>query len=287
MLSVVIPAYNEEDAIAETVRSVRAVMEAANLLPCEVVVVDDGSQDQTAARAREAGAKVVSHVQNFGYGRSLKDGIAAAQYDTIAISDADGTYPLGEIPALHEKYKTGFDMVVGARTGAHYRESALKSPMRKILQWLVEFTAGRSIPDINSGLRIFSRDTIMPYYRHLCDTFSFTTSATLAYMMTGRSVAYVPIGYGERVGKSKVRLFRDSMRTLQYIVEAIAYYNPLKLFLICSWACVAFAVALIPFAIIFRIATLFMLSAGSLLVAMLVFSLGLLAILLKQIMDNK
>lgn len=287
MLSLVIPAYNEEQAIAETVRTARSVMEAANLLPCEIVVVDDGSQDQTAARAREAGAKVVSHVQNFGYGRSLKDGIAAAQYDTIAISDADGTYPLSEIPTLLKRYKAGFDMVVGARTGRHYHESLLKSPMRKILQWLVEFTAGRSIPDINSGLRIFSRNTIMPYYRHLCDTFSFTTSATLAYMMTGRSVAYVPISYGERVGKSKVRLFRDSMRTLQYIVEAIAYYNPLKLFLICSWACVAFAVALIPFAIIFRIATLFMLSAGSLLVAMLIFSMGLLAILLKQIMDNK
>ena len=287
MLSLVIPAYNEEQAIAETIRTARSVLEAANLVPHEIVVVDDGSRDQTAARAREAGAEVVSHVENFGYGRSLKDGIAAAQYDTIAISDADGTYPLSEIPTLLEKYKAGFDMVVGARTGKHYRESLLKSPMRKILQWLVEFTAGRSIPDINSGLRIFSRDMIKPYYRHLCDTFSFTTSATLAYMMTGRSVAYVPISYGERVGKSKVRLFRDSMRTLQYIVEAIAYYNPLKLFLICSWACVAFAVALIPFAIVFRIATLFMLSAGTLLVAMLIFSMGLLAILLKQIMDNK
>jgi len=104
--------------------------------------------------------------------------------------------------------------------------------------------------------------------------------------MTGRSVAYIPITYCDRVGKSKVRLFRDGLRTLQYIVEAIAYYNPLKLFLLCSASCVALALACIPFAIVFRIATLFMFSAGTLLVAMIIFSMGLLAILLKQIMDK-
>jgi glycosyltransferase involved in cell wall biosynthesis len=286
MLSVVIPAYNEEQQIAETVHAVAAVLDAAKIAPYEIIVVNDGSDDKTAPLAESAGARVVSHVQNFGYGRSIKDGIAAAKYDIIATTDADGTYPLAEIPVLLEKYHVGFDMVVGARTGEHYRESALKSPMRKLLKFLVEFTSGRSIPDINSGLRIFSRSTIMPYYRHLCDTFSFTTSATLAYMMTGRSVAYLTIPYHQRTGKSKVRLFRDSLRTLQYIVEAIVYYNPLKLFLICSLACVALAVACLPFAIIFHIATLFMFSAGTMLVAILIFSIGLLAILLKQIMDK-
>jgi glycosyltransferase involved in cell wall biosynthesis len=286
MLSVVIPAYNEEQQIAETVHAVAAVLDAAKIAPYEIIVVNDGSDDKTAPLAESAGARVVSHVQNFGYGRSIKDGIAAAKYDIIATTDADGTYPLAEIPVLLEKYHVGFDMVVGARTGEHYRESALKSPMRKLLKFLVEFTSGRSIPDINSGLRIFSRSTIMPYYQHLCDTFSFTTSATLAYMMTGRSVAYLTIPYHQRTGKSKVRLFRDSLRTLQYIVEAIVYYNPLKLFLICSLACVALAVACLPFAIIFHIATLFMFSAGTMLVAILIFSIGLLAILLKQIMDK-
>jgi polyisoprenyl-phosphate glycosyltransferase len=286
MLSVVIPAYNEEQQIVETTRSVIAALVAGKLEPFEIIVVDDGSDDETGTRAREAGARVVTHVQNFGYGRSIKDGIAAAKYDIIAITDADGTYPVAEIPGLLQEYRRGLDMVVGARTGEHYCESALKSPMRKFLKVLVEFTSGRSIPDINSGLRIFSRSTIMPYYRHLCDTFSFTTSATLAYMMTGRSVGYVPIVYHQRVGKSKVRLFRDSLRTLQYIIEAIVYYNPLKLFLICSWACVALALACLPFAIGFHIATLFIFSAGSLLVAILIFSIGLLAILLKQIMDK-
>lgn len=286
MLSVIIPAFNEEQQIGETIRSVIAVLESVKLEPFEIIVVDDASHDRTAALAREAGARVVSHVENFGYGRSLKDGIVAANYDTIVITDADGTYPLAEMPTLFAKYRLGFDMVVGARTGEHYRESALKAPMRLILKFLVEFTAGRSIPDINSGLRVFSRQAIIPYYRHICDTFSFTTSLTLAYMMTGRSVAYIPITYHERVGESKVRLFRDSLRTLQYIVEAIVYYNPLKLFLLCSMVCVALALACLPFAIMFRIATLFLFSAGTLLVAMLIFSMGLLAILLKQIMDK-
>jgi len=176
--------------------------------------------------------------------------------------------------------------VVGARSGKHYRESAFKSPLRKFLKYLVEFTAGRSIPDINSGLRVFSRSAIMPYFPHLCDTFSFTTSVTLAYMMTGRTVTYLPIPYHQRIGESKVRLFRDSLRTLQYIVEAIVYYNPLKLFLVCSLMCVVLALACLPFAIIFHVATLFMFSAGTLLVAILIFSLGLLAVLLKQIMDK-
>lgn len=287
MISVVIPAYNEQDQIASTIQSVAAVLKSAGLEPFEIVVVDDGSSDATGAQVENAGARLVRHLHNLGYGRSLKDGIAACTYDMVVITDADGTYPLGEIPALVAEYRRGFDMVVGARTGEHYRESFIKAPMRKVLKWLVEFTAGRSIPDINSGLRVFSRKTLTPYFNHLCDTFSFTTSATLAYMMTGRTVTYRDIPYHERVGKSKVRLLRDSLRTLQYIVEAITYYNPLKIFIVCSAMCVALGLVCLPFAIIFHIATLFMFSAGSMLIAILIFALGLLAVLLKQIMDGR
>ena len=180
---------------------------------------------------------MVRHPHNVGYGRSLKNGIAAAQYDMIAICDADGTYPAAAIPELVRLHREGFDMAVGRRQGPHYRESMLKMPMRALLRFLVEWTAGRHIPDINSGLRVFSRAAVMQYFAHLCDTFSFTTSLTLAYMMTGRFVAYAPIDYFERAGRSKVRLFRDALRTLQYIVEAILYYNPLKLFLLFSLIC--------------------------------------------------
>ncbi len=152
------------------------------------------------------------------------------------------TYPFTEVPKLLEEYHKGFDMVVGARTGEHYRESNLKSPLRKILKFLVEFTAGRKVPDVNSGLRVFSKTTIIAYLNHLCDTFSFTTSMTLAYMMTGKFVKYIPIPYDKREGKSKVRLFRDSLRTLQYILQAINYYNPIKIFLSFAALCIFFSI---------------------------------------------
>lgn len=287
MISIVIPALNEEDAISETVNSLKETLERAELFPYEIIVVDDGSSDQTARLAREAGAVVVTHPHNVGYGRSLKDGIRVAAYEMIVISDADGTYPIDTIPMLVKTYQQGYDMVVGARTGAHYRESILKLPLRKILKLIVEFTAGREIPDINSGLRIFNRDMVMLYFNHLCDTFSFTTSMTLAYMMNGRFVHYIPIEYFERQGKTKVRLFRDSLRTLQYIIEASVYYNPLKIFVLFSFFCVCFSGVVLAFALVLKLVSLFALGVGSLLLAVLMLGLGLMAVLLKQIMDNR
>lgn len=280
-VTVVVPAYNEEGAITETVEAIREVF-AGGEMEHEVLVVDDGSSDSTAERARSAGATMLRHPHNLGYGRSLKDGIREAKYDVIVITDADGTYPIEQIPVLLEEFAKGFDMVVGARQG--YKDSIFKSPMRKALKWLVEFTAGRSIPDANSGLRIFRKSTVLPYLRTLCDTFSFTTSLTLAYMMTGRFVTYLPIRYDDRVGTTKVRLFKDSLRTLQYIVQAVLYYNPLKLFILFSVACVFLSFLGFAGSAFFGLLSGFLLGIGGLLVALLVFCCGLLADLLRQIM---
>jgi glycosyltransferase involved in cell wall biosynthesis len=286
MISIVIPALNEEIAIGATIASVSEVLTAANLVPFEIVVVDDGSTDQTGKIAAAAGARVIRHPHNIGYGRSLKNGITAAQHDMIAICDADGTYPASAIPELVRLHREGFDMAVGQRQGPHYRESMLKMPMRALLRFLVEWTAGRHIPDINSGLRVFSRAAAMQYFTHLCDTFSFTTSMTLAYMMTGRFVAYMPIDYFERAGRSKVRLFRDALRTLQYVVEAILYYNPLKLFLLFSLICLVAAALMMAVSFYFKIVTGVMLAVGTAMVGVIIFGIGMLAVLLKQIMDK-
>jgi glycosyltransferase involved in cell wall biosynthesis len=286
MISVVIPALNEELAIGTTVTEVSKVLTAANLVPFEVVVVDDGSGDATGKIAAEAGARVLRHPHNVGYGRSLKHGIESSRYDMIAICDADGTYPISAIPELARLHREGFDMAVGQRHGPHYRQSALKMPMRALLRFLVEWTAGRHIPDINSGLRVFSRTTVMHYFAHLCDTFSFTTSMTLAYMMTGRFVAYTPIDYFERAGRSKVRLFRDALRTLQYVVEAILYYNPLKIFLLFSLICLVASALMMVVSFYFAIVTGVMLAVGAAMLSVIIFGLGLLAVLLKQIMDK-
>lgn len=284
MISIVIPALNEQDEIGRTIARLRQVLSNGAVGVYEIVVVDDGSCDETAARAEAAGARVLRHPHNVGYGRSLKDGIRAARYDTIIINDADGTYPIEAIPDLLARYNQGYDMVVGARCGKHYRESLIKMPLRRVLRFLVEFTAGRSIPDINSGLRVFQRSSALEYFDHLCETFSFTTSMTLAYMMTGKFVAYIPIEYHKRVGKSKVRLLRDSMKTLQYIVEAAIYYNPLKMFAL--MACIVLVSSFVSFALalVAKLNVFFFVGVGGIISSVIIFSLGLLAVLLRQIM---
>ena len=282
MISVVVPAYNETLAIGETVATIRRALDGVEH---EVIVVDDGSTDDTGSVAGAGGATVVRQAHNLGYGAALKAGIRAASFDTIVITDADGTYPNEMIPTLVAEFNKGFSMVVGARTGLH--ESIVKAPLRRLLKWLVEFTTGRQIPDVNSGLRVFSRREIAPYLDSLCDTFSFTTSVTLAYMMTAKFVRYIPIGYHQRVGETKVRLLRDSLRTLQYIVQAILYYNPLKLFLlICA---VLAIIAAGSFAIAWRASfePAYYAGVSSLLLIVPIFCLGLVADLLKQILARR
>jgi glycosyltransferase involved in cell wall biosynthesis len=284
MISIVIPALNESSSIGLTIQSCRATMEAQNI-EYEVIVVDDGSSDDTYNIAIENGAKVVSHPHNVGYGRSLKDGILTAKFDTIVITDADGTYPVDRIPDLYGEYQQGFDMVVGARTGKNYDESTGKKILRIILKNLVEYTAGRNIPDINSGLRIFSKQKATPYYRFLCDTFSFTTSLTLAYMMNGMFVKYIPIEYHKRVGTiSKVKLFRDSLRTLQFIVEAMLYYNPIKVFLALSFITFVLGLLLLIIGLFFYSQIAINGFINLTITSIFIFVVGLISVQLKQLL---
>lgn len=287
MISIVIPALNEAKSIARTLESCNLTMHYANI-PYEIIVVDDGSSDETPNIAMELGAKVLIHPHNIGYGKSLKDGIASARFDIIVITDADGTYPIDKIPDLLYEFQKGFDMVVGARTGKHYDESTGKKVLRLILKALVEYTAGRTIPDINSGLRIFSKAKSTPFNKYLCNTFSFTTSLTLAYMMNSMYVKYIPINYEKRIGNSsKVKLFRDSLRTLQFIVEAMLYYNPIKVF-------IALSVFMASLGLIFLVIGILMQSAVSLIISVswfigsaFAFIIGLISVQLKQLLHFK
>ncbi|MDQ3193514.1 MAG: glycosyltransferase family 2 protein, partial [Bacteroidota bacterium] len=242
--------------------------------------------DKTSEMSIKSGAISISHPHNIGYGRSLKDGIRAASHDTIVITDADGTYPLEMIPVLKHEYEKGFNMVVGARQGENYEESFKKEVLRLILKKLVEFTAGRKIPDINSGLRVFSKKEVTPYFSKLCDTFSFTTSLTLAYMMNGKFVQYIPIDYKKREGKTKVRLFRDSMRTLQFIIEAILFYNPIKIFIVFCAGLLSMAAVNFILSLIFKRPITFYFGIGCVLLAILMFGFGLISVQLKHIMSS-
>ena len=270
VLSIIIPAYNEEAAVAPVIQALRQLS-----LDAEIIVVDDGSTDRTAEVAEHQGARVVRHAMNMGYGASLKDGIRIAASDIIVITDADGTYPADAIPSLFATFRRGFDMVVGARQGAAYRGALLKMPARVVFTWIVEFVTGRTIPDINSGLRIFRKGDVLPYLNDLCNGFSFTTTITLVYQLTGKMVTYVPISYHTRIGQSKVRMVRDTLRTLQYITEAVVRFNPIKAFLLFALVPFFIGVASEPWAGIFGL--LF----GAL-AACVVFAMGLVVYGLKR-----
>lgn len=200
--TIVVPAFNESAAVGPQLTSIAAACDGAGMT-YEIIVVDDGSADDTAAQAVAAGARVLGHPENRGYGASLKTGIMAALYDVIVISDADGSYPSDQIPALVVQM-TGADMVVGARIGEQVHVPLIRQPAKWFLRRLATHIVGRRIPDLNSGLRAFRRDIVLQYFPILSNRFSFTTTITLAYLADNYRVLYHPINYYRRVGKSKI-----------------------------------------------------------------------------------
>ena len=177
-------------------------------------------------------------------------------------------------------------MVIGQRTGSFFIESSLKFFLRRILKFLVEFVASKKIPDINSGMRIFNRDTIKVFFPHLSDSFSFTTSSTLAYIMNKKFVSFITIKYKKRTGQSKVNLFKDSFKTSLGIIQCITYYNPLRIFILFSIICISLSLIGFMGSIFLNLNSGYYLGIGGLLLSLLILCIGLLADLLKQIMDQ-
>lgn len=227
-VSVVIPAYNEEEAVAQQVQRVRTALVARGFVH-EIIVVDDGSEDSTADKAIQAGARLLRHPENRGYGASLKDGILNAEHDVIVIIDADGTYPADQIPILVDKLERA-DMVLGARVGESVHIPVVRQPAKFILTWLAERIAEQPIPDLNTGMRAFRRECIQQYFPVLSNRFSFTTTVTLAYLADDYRVVYHPIDYYPRVGESKIVAWHF-MDFVVLIVRITMMFNPLKIFI--------------------------------------------------------
>lgn len=226
-ISVVLPAFNEEEAVAGVVASARAALEAAGARDFEILVVDDGSTDATAERAASAGARVVRHPTNMGYGRALLTGFERSSRDWILMMDADGTYPVEALPALLE-HVPAFDMVVGARQGSFFWGNPFRALLRWIYLRMASFVAGFRIPDANSGLRLIRRGALAEAMPVVCYGYSLSTTMTLSFLQSGLFVKFVPIAYRDRTGRSKVSMPRDILRTLQIMVRVILHYNPLK-----------------------------------------------------------
>jgi glycosyltransferase involved in cell wall biosynthesis len=227
-VSVVIPALNEADHVAAEIEAVTRALSGGGWR-FEVIVVDDGSDDGTAEQAAGAGARVLRHPRNLGYGAALKRGISAASYDWILITDADGTYPAESIPDLLAKGSEA-DMVVGARTGEAVRVPLARRPAKWFLRTLASYLAGQKLPDLNSGLRLMRKSLVDRYAHLLPSGFSFTTTITLAATCNDHLVSYVPINYRKRLGDSKIRPWHAYDFTL-LILRTIVFFNPLKVFI--------------------------------------------------------
>ncbi len=288
MLTVVIPVYNEDEAILHTIDEMFLALKRKNL-KFQVVVVNDGSSDSTydvLTTLLESSAKlkkydsleVIHHPHNMGYGAAIKTGLQHARYEYCAIIDADLTYSPDEMVSLFEILKNrNFDMVVGMRTGKFYKGTLGKQILRFILRKIVEYMSGRSIPDINSGARVFKKSIAMKNSRILSDKFSFTTSLTLAFMMRHCFVHYEPIQYFGRKGVTKVRIIKDSIRTLGFILSVSAFFNPLRIFFPFFVLIMLLGLSAFVISIILTSFEMLLVSLLIILTATLVFSIGIMA----------
>jgi glycosyltransferase involved in cell wall biosynthesis len=239
-VSIIVPAYNEEEGISATLAGIRLAMSRPSM-EHEIIVVDDGSTDGTVdAVQREEGVRLIRHHTNRGYGAAIKTGIRQARYDWIAIIDADGTYPPSAMPLLLD-HLDDHDMIVGARPPEEI--SAIRRPAKWILGRLAEYLAETQIPDLNSGMRVFRKNVALSYFNILPSAFSFTITITIAFLSDHYLVKFVPIPYEKRAGKSKIKPVQDTLNFMQLILRTVMYFNPLKVLLPVS--CLLFLLAVL------------------------------------------
>ena len=223
--SIVIPAKNEAGAIGNAVAGARERYPDA-----EIIVVDDGSTDDTADVAGAAGATVVRHPESLGNGAAIKSGARAARGDIIGFMDGDGQHDAAEFERLLAKLESGYDMVIGARdAGSHANVGRLyaNGVYNVVASWLT----GRRIPDLTSGFRVARAALFKKFLYLLPNGFSYPTTITMAFLRSGYPICFEPIPVAKRIGKSHIRPIRDGMRFMVIIFKIATLYSPLKIFL--------------------------------------------------------
>ena len=223
-ISVIVPAYNEEQTIGKIVKGIRSAVSAET----EVIVVNDGSTDRTGVIAEEGGAKVISHPYNKGNGAAVKTGIRHAAGEIIVLMDGDGQHDPEEIPKLLRKMDK-YDMVVGARQG---RFSG--SFHRRIANWIYNdfatYLTRVKVLDLTSGFRAMRKNVIEKFLYILPNTFSYPSTCTLAFLKAGYNVGYVPITISKRRGKSKINLVSDGVRFFLILFKVATLFSPFRVF---------------------------------------------------------
>jgi len=224
-LSIVLPARNEAIGLAKLLPALEAAWPDA-----EIIVVNDGSSDDTQQICQKRKVICIDHPYSMGNGAAVKSGARHATGDILVFMDADGQHDPADIPRLLEKLDQGYDMVIGARTydsHAGQHRALANTIFNRLASWLVE----HRIDDLTSGFRAVRADKFRRYLHLLPNGFSYPTTITMSFFRAGLPVAYVPIRARQREGKSHIRLFRDGTRFLLIIVRIGTLYSPFKLFL--------------------------------------------------------
>ncbi len=224
-ISIVLPAKNESGAIGQTIQNIHALQ-----LAHEIIVVNDGSTDNTKAIAEQAGAKVVSHPYSKGNGAAIKTGARAATGDIIVFMDADGQHDPQDIPRLLEHIEQGYDLVVGARQKGS-QASLGRGIANGLYNNLASYMTEQKVEDLTSGFRAVRADKFREFLYLLPNGFSYPTTSTMAFFRAGYSVSYIPIHAAKRIGKSHIRPLKDGVRFFLIIFKIATLFSPLKMFL--------------------------------------------------------
>ena len=237
--SIVIPCYNEALAVSKTAKEIYLTLknweENEDVQLCfELIFVNDGSTDETTEKLSileedHENLKVIDSKINCGYGASLKKGILASKYDSIIITDADGTYPNERIPELIKGLENN-DMVIGARIGKNVQIPTLRRPVKWLLLQYARWMSKADIKDLNSGLRAMKKDKVFKFWNMLPNAFSFTSTITLSMHIEGLNVSYLPIDYHARIGSSSIKPIQDTLRFFSLVLRTVMYFKPLQVF---------------------------------------------------------
>jgi len=230
-VSIVLATYNEEKGISEELKRIKEAMDSSEY-SYEVIVVDDGSKDKTPDIVEKnfPWVKLCRRPINFGTGTARKFGTEKAKGKYVVWSDADLTYPNYLIPELIP-HLNQYDQVIGARKTEKGEQKFLRVPAKWFIRKLAIFLSGKNIPDLNSGLRAFKRKVGLRYLHMLPPGFSCVATMTLAFLINGHPVKFIPIDYFKRVGKSKFHPINDTWEYFLQVIRMILFFNPLKIFL--------------------------------------------------------
>jgi glycosyltransferase involved in cell wall biosynthesis len=223
-LSIILPAKNEGAALKELLPRLRLAQPEA-----EIIVVDDGSTDDTRGICSSAGVSCLSSPYSMGNGAAIKRGARAATGDVLVFMDGDGQHDPADIARLLEKLEQGFDMVVGARDWGS-QAGVGRGVANTIYNWLATRMTGHPVADLTSGFRAVRADKFREFLHLLPNGFSYPTTSTMAFFRSAYPVAYVPIKAAQRVGKSHIKPLKDGVRFLLIIFKIATLYSPLKLF---------------------------------------------------------